>query len=317
MSYQGWFKGRYLRSSYEYIYALYLEKLELQWDTETSVYQLYSQRYKPDFFIKTDGELRVVEVKSGKPTEIKKAEICKAEMMQIYGINIELVYLNQIKEICLFLGQNFDKLISDWKAISIQNKGYAGSQNPYYGLKHTNKTIEVLRQKGKSRWESMPQEQRDKMLAGLLKGRDYQKKQKGINKKQRLFRICSFCGKQFEVIDNPNNKKSYCSIQCSSHKGAKIGNSKQSELKNERNFYIRTVALNWIESNNDIVMTCPLNKISTQLEPMLNLIPSQSSPKERLRMVCYAFDLISRKELLKYFQNYLIKKYAELKRNEV
>lgn len=317
MAYQGWFKGRYLRSSYEYIYALYLESLKADWDSETQIYQLRDRKYKPDFFIKTINGLKLVEVKSSKPLEMQKAKDCALQMKEIFNFEVEIVGIQEIKKICDLLNIDFYKTVQEWKIISQETNTYKGERNPHFGLKHTDKTKDVLSQKGKSRWNSYSDEVKYKLMSGLRKGRDLQISTTGIPKKPRVNKKCIVCGKPFTVIDSKKGKeKLYCSLQCSCSINSKAGIQRQLENKDQRNKNIREIALLWVENNSDIVMQCPKNEISTRLIEMLKLIPSESVPEERLRMVCYAFGLISRKELLKYFQEYLIKKYAELKQIE-
>ena len=70
-SIQGWFTKRdgtsvWLRSTYEYVFAKWLDKIGADWRMEERVFTLSTgERYRPDFFIYRNGVLAcIVEVKS-------------------------------------------------------------------------------------------------------------------------------------------------------------------------------------------------------------------------------------------------------------
>lgn len=48
--YAGFYKGFYLRSSYEYAYAVYLDQMFIPWSYEDQVFDIEGKSYKPDFF---------------------------------------------------------------------------------------------------------------------------------------------------------------------------------------------------------------------------------------------------------------------------
>ncbi len=47
--YAGFYKGHYLRSSYEYAYAKFLDFHSVQWGYEEQTFDLGYKKYKPDF----------------------------------------------------------------------------------------------------------------------------------------------------------------------------------------------------------------------------------------------------------------------------
>ena len=54
----------WLRSSYEYIYAKWLDKNKIDWDVECKRFEVAGKLYKPDFFIFEEGKLvKIVEIK--------------------------------------------------------------------------------------------------------------------------------------------------------------------------------------------------------------------------------------------------------------
>lgn len=101
--YAGYYNGHYLRSSYEYAYAKYLDYLSISWGYEEQLFDLGYKKYKPDFFLyDKDGRLeKIVEVKSrdkkAKGNAIKDLNAITAK----YSINCELV---SYEELMLFTG---------------------------------------------------------------------------------------------------------------------------------------------------------------------------------------------------------------------
>ena len=84
---QGYYKKKngelvWLRSSWEYIYAKWLDKQNINWKIEEKVYVLSNkERYRPDFFIYNDkNQLQyIVEIKGYYKNRINKYELFKKE----------------------------------------------------------------------------------------------------------------------------------------------------------------------------------------------------------------------------------------------
>ncbi|MFD2446030.1 hypothetical protein ACFSO7_18895 [Bacillus sp. CGMCC 1.16607] len=64
--YAGYNNGVFLRSSYEYAYAKYLDFNKVEWKYEVQSFDLGHKIYKPDFFIYSEeGSLiNIIEIKS-------------------------------------------------------------------------------------------------------------------------------------------------------------------------------------------------------------------------------------------------------------
>ncbi|WP_240469325.1 hypothetical protein [Gracilibacillus thailandensis] len=64
--YAGFYKGYYLRSSYEYAYARYLDYQKISWKYEVRSFDIGYKIYKPDFFLYDQNGLliEIVEIKS-------------------------------------------------------------------------------------------------------------------------------------------------------------------------------------------------------------------------------------------------------------
>lgn len=113
---QGWYVQRdgnkvWLRSTWEYIYAKWLDAQNIHWTTETQQYQLSDGTgYRPDFNIfNEDGELtKIVEVKGYYTNRLYKTALLREE----YGIDVEII-LN----IAPYTTLGYNKERRLWKAL--------------------------------------------------------------------------------------------------------------------------------------------------------------------------------------------------------
>lgn len=114
---QYWFKKTngdtvWLRSTYEYIYAKWLERNNIDWKIEQTHYILDDGRsYRPDFFIYENGILsKIVEIKGYWDNNSDKALILNKEM------NIEVCVIIDIKP---FLEENttYESELYKWKQL--------------------------------------------------------------------------------------------------------------------------------------------------------------------------------------------------------
>ena len=115
-SYAGFYKSNYLRSSYEFVYAKCLEKLNIDYEVEETTYVLENgTSYKPDFFLYDNHKLvKIVEVKSEYKSRIKKAKIKINLLQEQIDIEIELIRKKQLKKLCKKIGLDFYKLTQNW-----------------------------------------------------------------------------------------------------------------------------------------------------------------------------------------------------------
>lgn len=106
----------YLRSSWEYAYANWLDNNDYDWDVEVCSYLLSDGRYyRPDFFIyENDKLVEVIEIKA-KYLDQEHVRIDKYDMFtQEYPVNSKILYKNDIFG---KLNIPYSKNIKDWKAI--------------------------------------------------------------------------------------------------------------------------------------------------------------------------------------------------------
>jgi hypothetical protein len=107
-------KNVWLRSSWEYIYAKWLDSNNIKWDIECKTYILNdSQTYRPDFFIFDENEkmIKIVEIKGYWKDKVWKYTELKSKL------DIELILITDIKNYTISVNKDY----MDWKKI---NKKY-------------------------------------------------------------------------------------------------------------------------------------------------------------------------------------------------
>lgn len=104
----------YLRSTYEYIYAKWLDKNLIDWKYEFIQYKLSNgETYRPDFFIFENLELsKIVEIKGFYNNRRYKPEMFGQEY------NTPIVIIDDITCYC----ENYQKEKKEWKALCELNK---------------------------------------------------------------------------------------------------------------------------------------------------------------------------------------------------
>lgn len=124
---QGWYfnksmnKWVWLRSTYEYIYAKWLDRTQQLWDTEVKTYILKNgSEYRPDFFIYENGVLsKIIEVKGFFDPLSYKANMLGDEVSE------EVILLNftnsSILPYCLS-GMTYITELKEWKNTRKQNE---------------------------------------------------------------------------------------------------------------------------------------------------------------------------------------------------
>jgi len=97
----------WLRSTYEYVYAKWLDKQGVDWDVEQQTFELEGTTYRPDFFIYEDGVLvKIVEIKGYWARGIKKTDELSAKL------DIDVVLIRNIEPYC---DKPYKKELLEWK----------------------------------------------------------------------------------------------------------------------------------------------------------------------------------------------------------
>jgi hypothetical protein len=111
---QGYYKKSdgdvvWLRSTWEYIYAKWLDKNKIIWTYEEKQYKIGNNSYyRPDFFIYVNGELsHVVELKGYHDDKLYKVELFEEKHL------ISTVVIRDISDYC----NSYEKELKEWKQI--------------------------------------------------------------------------------------------------------------------------------------------------------------------------------------------------------
>lgn len=113
---QGYFEKEknefiWLRSSWEYIYAKWLNKRKIRWSYESERYSLSDgTTYRPDFFIHNEQNeiIYIVEIKGYYDNRSYKVDLFKKEYP-----DISIIMISDIKKYC----ENYNKELEEWKSI--------------------------------------------------------------------------------------------------------------------------------------------------------------------------------------------------------
>lgn len=115
---QGYYYNEYLkkyvwlRSSWEYVFAKWLNKNNIKWDVEVKSFKVADKLYRPDFFIYDDNKelIKIVEIKGYWKDKVWKFRVLRENMKEN---NIEYILIDNIKPYCD--NQSYKKELQKWK----------------------------------------------------------------------------------------------------------------------------------------------------------------------------------------------------------
>ena len=149
----------------------------------------------------------------------------------------------------------------------------------------------------KERWDDPKQANR------MRKGLEKAGIKKGYIRIPREKRSCKECFNEFECLETSD--QIYCSQKCALPDIRKRQKELYVEERQSVHKMIKTYAEVWAMNNKDLILNCPLNKIKTNLEPMIDEIESLYDVKD-YRVISKAISgKESRKEMLKYLKEYI------------
>jgi hypothetical protein len=299
--YADFYKGFYLRSSYEYAYALYLDYHKISWSYETKTYDIGYKIYKPDFFIydKNGSLLKIVEIKSRNINAKVSARKALEKIETLFEIECELLSYEELLGIYKELPISLNSVLTHWiKSESTTiNKSFSGKLNAHFNLKHTLDAKKKIGEHTRRLWNTDDDVKR-KMLEGLRKSG---LSQKGKIKTPRVTRQCLNCHSEFEVLVTSSQK--FCGKVCAGKNAIEIATR---EYVNKRKFIheeIKQFVINWSIIHSDVVSSTPFNKISTTINDMTTEIERLYGIKD-LRVISKAVfgKDQGRKELLQFMK---------------
>lgn len=299
--YAGFYNGHYLRSSYEYAYAKYLDYHLIPWSYEENAFDIGYKIYKPDFFLyDQNGNLKkIVEIKSR--NEEAKAEARKALeiIRERYNVDCELFSYEELLNLYDSLPFSLNSIITEWiksKDTTIHKAAF-GVLNGHYNLKHSENAKKKISSHSKRLWASDSPSRR-KMLEGLKKSG----MKKGYIKTPRENRTCEECMEEFVVLVTSTQK--YCSQTCAGKVAIRNATDRYVDLRKNIHISIRDYIIKWSIDNKEIVSATPLNKIKTTIAPLVDEIQKQFGVKD-FRVISKAVfgENRGRKELIKFMKD--------------
>lgn len=153
----------------------------------------------------------------------------------------------------------------------------------------------------KEKWKNPDTAKR--MRYGLQKGVDTMK----ARSKKYPF-TCPVCNKTFYYDRYIAKRKKFCSLKCATNsgsweKGVKLSAEKNHKANIQRKQLVQKDIINWALNNQDLVLSCPYNKISTTLGNLNDLIKDKYNIKD-WRSIFICFDNVhSLKSLLDELKN--------------
>ncbi|WP_342432289.1 restriction endonuclease [Neobacillus sp. FSL H8-0543] len=299
--YAGFYKEHYLRSSYEYAYARYLDYYSIPWGYEDITFDLGYKIYKPDFFFyDLKGNLqKVVEIKSR--NEKAKADARKALdiIKNRYNIDCELLSYEELLELYKTLPFSLTSIITKWiesKDTTI-HKAAHGELNGHFNLRHSESAKKKIGEHTKRLWNS-DSLSRQRMIEGLKKSGI----KKGYIKTKRENRMCKECTEEFETLVTSQRK--YCSQKCAGKVAIRLATDRYVEKRTFIHHHIREYIIQWSIDNKKIVSETPFNKIKTTIHPLIKDIQNQFGVKD-FRVISKAVfgEDCGRKELIKFMKD--------------
>lgn len=313
--YGGFYKNVYLRSSLEFAYAYYLDSLNKVWEYEKEIYDLENYSYKPDFFIYEDNKLvEIVEIK-GEGNFILGEEKVRCLQDKI-GVKIVLLTYKDIlklyqEKMPIRYHKAKDIWINEYGA-SLQNNYNTGKMNPMYGVKQKEATRAIIGEKARIRFQDPEYKKRFKESICKRMADPEERKKLSLAAKARYNTasrtiICKTCGKEYEFLDYVALKnRKFCSLECAGKYNIKKATEGYEKNNRERKNNVINYMYSWVLDNKDIVNSTPLNKIKTNLEPMLKEIEREYGVKDFRVLSRYIFkEDRGRKELLQHLKEYI------------
>jgi len=300
--YAGFYKGFYLRSSYEFAYAKYLDFNLIPWSYEDKTFNLGYKIYKPDFFFydKEGRLMKIVEIKSRNKEAKKNALLALDKVKELYGIDNELISYEELMDLYKSLPFTLNSVLMEW--IYSENttitKAAFGQLNGHFNLKHTPETKKKIGEHTKQLWsEDSPAKQ--KMLEGLRRSGLVQK---GKVKTPREIRCCLNCNTKFEVL--VTSAKKYCNRGCSGKDAIKIASEAYIDRRKNIHLEIKRYIISWSMLNKWIVIETPMNKIKTTIHPLVEEIYRNFGVKD-FRVISAAVfgEDRGRKELINFMKS--------------
>lgn len=290
--YAGFYRGAYLRSTLEYLYALLLDEDGVEWVYEPKTYPLSDgTSYKPDFQL-ADGEFAEVKGEYTLRADLPKINRFEAE----YGAAVKLIREADLKAEYKRRGKVYSQHVQEWQAQAKRlGQDVRGELNPRYGVPAAESTRRLIGGKAQERWEAPAY--REKMTAAF-RGRSYDHFRGP--RVERVHLTCRACGASFEVMPAKADRL-YCSLACANVAGtdkARTGAAGKKRAAATQAAQIVEVVNRFIDEHPALVLGCAANAISSTLAECWGQLEAQIGVKDFRTIALAITGKHGRKEML-------------------
>lgn len=295
--YSGVYKGHYLRSSLEYIYARYLDYKGISWTYEVETYTLSNGvRYKPDFLLET-GEYVEIKGVFNFAHDLPKVQKFEAD----FKASIIIVQEKDLRDLIKPTPFVFEHLRREWKSqAKVRGMDTFGKRNPMYGVVQSESTRAKIAEKAKARFQDPVFKEK---FLNSDRRRRYHESRKGVSTGplvQRVSLVCKFCGKEFSLTPGMARRKGkqFCSYTCSVN--AQHGKTATTDSE------IRELVLAFAIDYENELFTVKLNRLKPLFQPLYKQIAERYGIVD-IRTICQMVvgAPCSRKALLFYLRAYV------------
>jgi hypothetical protein len=293
--YSGFYGGYCLRSSLEYIYAKYLDYMNIAWTYEHKTYTLSNGvRYKPDFLLENQ---EFVEIKGSFNFENDLPKVQRFESE--YSVKVTILQEKDLRQLIKPTPFVFEHLKQEWKSFTKARRMESfGTRNPMYGVTQSEITKAKISAKATERFADPSF--REKFL-NSPKRKAYHESRKGKKTGLLVPRItltCQMCQKSFEVIQHKASQRRFCSKHCSVQ--AQHGKTMDTD------FGILTLVHTFALDNSEALFSVNLNRLKDLFQPLYDSIKKEYNILDT-RTICQIVvgKPCGRKEFLYYLRSHL------------
>ncbi|WP_027842513.1 NUMOD3 domain-containing DNA-binding protein [Mastigocoleus testarum] len=294
--YSGFYREHCLRSSLEYIYARYLDYMNIDWTYEHKTYVLSNGvRYKPDFLLLENEEF--VEIKGIFNFENDLPKIQQFE--SDYNVKVTILQEKDLRKLIKPTPFVFEHLKQEWKSrTKVRGMDSFGKRNPMFGVTQSESTKAKIRAKAKARFANPVFKEK---FLNSPKRKAYHLSRQGRKTGPLVPRIilsCEMCHKNFEVLPHKVSQRKFCSKHCSVE--AQHGKTTLTDPG------IQALAHSFALENSEKIFSVKLNKLKQLFQPLWDSIAKEYKILDiRTISKIVVGKPCSRKDFLYYLRSYV------------
>ncbi len=294
--YSGFYREHCLRSSLEYIYARYLDYMNIDWTYEHKTYVLSNRvRYKPDFLLLENEEF--VEIKGIFNFENDLPKIQQFE--SDYNVKVTILQEKDLRKLIKPTPFVFEHLKQEWKSrTKVRGMDSFGKRNPMFGVTQSESTKAKIRAKAKARFADPVFKEK---FLNSPKRKAYHLSRQGRKTGPLVPRIilsCEMCHKNFEVLPHKVSQRKFCSKHCSVE--AQHGKTTLTDPG------IQALAHSFALENSEKIFSVKLNKLKQLFQPLWDSIAKEYKILDiRTISKIVVGKPCSRKDFLYYLRSYV------------